>query len=132
MPAAPPGHAAVPRRRGSTGDIVSGGSLVTALGCAQPGRKGSREHLQVKFTARHEGRLEDTHGATPPGAHRQRIDGAGLAAVLGCAPAPPPPPLNTQRMDAKTRRPAHRMAQRVARGAGKQRRHGSCARSAAR
>jgi hypothetical protein len=85
MPTAPPAHAAVPRRRDSTGDVVSDGSLATALGCAQPGRKGTREHLQKKITTRHEGRLEDTHGAASPGAHRRRIDGAGLAAALGCA-----------------------------------------------
>jgi hypothetical protein len=74
-----------PRRRDPSGDVVSGGSLATALGCARPGRKGTREHLQEKFTARHEGRLEDTHDATSPGAHRRQFDGAGLAAALGCA-----------------------------------------------
>jgi hypothetical protein len=124
MSAAPPGRAAVPRRRGSTGDVVSSGRLATALGCALLGRKGSREHLQVKLTARHEGRLEDTHGATPPGARRLRINGAGLAAALGCAPAPPPPHLNTHCMDATARRPAHKMPRRVARGTGRRRHHG--------
>jgi hypothetical protein len=85
MPAALPGHAAIPCRRDSTGDVVSGGRLATALGCTRPDRKGTREHLQEKITTRHEGRLEDTHGAASPDAHWQRIDGAGLAAALGCA-----------------------------------------------
>jgi hypothetical protein len=47
-----------------------------------------------------------------------------LVAALGCAPALPPPPLNIQRTNATARRPAHRMVQRVARGAGRRRRHG--------
>jgi hypothetical protein len=45
MSVAPLGHVAVPRRCDSTGDVVTDGSLATALGCAQPGRKGAREHL---------------------------------------------------------------------------------------
>jgi hypothetical protein len=112
MSAAPLGHAAVPRRRDSTGDAVTGGSLATALGCARPGRKGAREHLQVKITARREGRLEDTHGAASPGAHRRWVDNAGLAAALGCSPAQPSPLLHTQHKVATARRPAHRMARR--------------------
>jgi hypothetical protein len=112
MPAAPLGRAAVPRRRDSTGDFVTGGSLATALGCARSGRKGAREPLQVKNIARHEGRLEDTHGAASPGAHRRRIDGAGLVATLGCALAQPCPHLHTQHKVATARKPAHRMAQR--------------------
>jgi hypothetical protein len=110
MPAAPLGHATVPRRRDSTGDVVTGGSLATALVCARPGHKGAREHLQVKNIARHEGRLEDTHGAASPDVHRRRIEGAGLAAVLGCALAQPSPHLHTQRKVTSARRPAHRMA----------------------
>jgi hypothetical protein len=105
MPAAPPGHAAVPRRRDSTGDVVSGGSLATVLGCARPGRKGAREHLLEKITTRHKGRLEGTHDAASPGAHRRRIGGAGLAAALGCAPAQPSPHLNIHHKVATARRP---------------------------
>jgi hypothetical protein len=110
MPDAPLRRAAVPRWRDSAGDFDNGGSLPTALGCARPGRKGVREHLQVKNIARHEGRLEDTHGAASPSAHRWRIDSAGLAAVLGCTLAQPAPHLHTQHKVATARRPAHRMA----------------------
>jgi hypothetical protein len=83
--------------------------LGIALGCARPGRKGTREHLQLKKIAQHEGRLEDTRDAASPGAHRRRIDRAELAATLGCALAQPSPHLHTHHKVATARRPAHRI-----------------------